>query len=143
LLQEEEFHGSIWEPCCGDGAIVKAITIKYPNAHMMWSDIYYHGFQGTFQLDFLKSNIKVDNIITGPPYLKNEYCAGKDAFADHAYNLATKKVALLLPTTALGAEKRTKGIWTKQRRIPVGKIWYHKGTEFEIGINSCWHIWNK
>ena len=85
LLDHEEFNGNIWECACGDGAISKILIEKGYNVYS--SDLIDRNY-GDVGIDFLKSNKKVDNIITNPPfklamdfvYKANELCKYKFAF---------------------------------------------------------------
>jgi hypothetical protein len=54
LLDREKFDGEIWEPACGDGAILKLLP-----EHAIGKDI---------QHNFLNETDKYDNIITNPPF---------------------------------------------------------------------------
>jgi hypothetical protein len=137
LLKKEEFVGNIWEPACGDGAIVDVLSKHFGRGRILASDIYDYGFEGTFQWDFLAPrNDIVDNIITGPPYRK------KDKFVEQALKVARKKVAMLLPKDSMSTKKRLN--WNC-RHIWVGDVTYFKGTEFQPNspVSSCWYVWDK
>ena len=64
LIKHEKFNGNIWECSCGNGAISKPL-IDY-GYKVYSSDLIDRGYGE--QLDFLKSDLVADNIITNPPY---------------------------------------------------------------------------
>jgi hypothetical protein len=68
LLRHVRFHGPIWEPCCGDGAMSKILDA---HGHTVVStDIVDRGF-GSAGIDFLACRQVPENcrsIVTNPPY---------------------------------------------------------------------------
>ena len=72
LLMVETFRGAIWEPACGDGAMVRAI-VEY-GAPVWGSDVHDYGC-GYPVHDFLQPYIPEaimpcpEWIITNPPFL--------------------------------------------------------------------------
>lgn len=93
LCQHVVFDGLIWEPACGNGAIVKVLARH--RYSIIASDIKNHGF-ACFQSDFLTEDDDRGerfNIVTNPPYAQAE------SFIRHALNLTERgggKVAMLL-----------------------------------------------
>jgi hypothetical protein len=84
-------HGTIWECACGEGHMTK--VFRKHGLEVIESDI-------AFGQDFLTMEVpKCDYIVTNPPYKH------KDAFLERCYTLGIP-FALLLPLTALGAQKR-------------------------------------
>jgi hypothetical protein len=68
LLQRFQFRGSIWEPCCGAGAMSTVLAAH--GYEVVSTDIADCGF-GTAGVDFLASRSVRDgcrSIITNPPY---------------------------------------------------------------------------
>lgn len=91
LLSKEKFKGQTWEPAEGDGRIVAAL--RRAGCEASGSDVA----TGT---DFLTTFREVDNVVTNPPWgLKTE-------FIRHAQDCARRKVALLLPLSALSGVAR-------------------------------------
>lgn len=87
LIDREKFNGLILEPACGDGAIVRVLR--------------EHGYDvGATDLamgdDFFQRTGKVANIVTNPPY----HCILE--FVQRAKEIATRKIALLLPVEFCG-----------------------------------------
>ena len=100
LLRQELFYGDIWECACGDGAISKVLEAhKYK---VISTDLVDRGY-GQSRIDFLMERKKLaPNIITNPPYsLATE-------FLEHAINLSTGKVAMLLRLGCLAGQERGK-----------------------------------
>lgn len=66
LLEVESFGPTIWEPCCGNGAISKILEAK--GYAVISTDLHDWGY-GTPHKDFLKEPLQdVDAIITNPPF---------------------------------------------------------------------------
>jgi hypothetical protein len=91
LLGVESFSGPIWEPACGDGAIVN--VLRSTGHEVIATDLRDRGCpDATGGVDFLKADrapAGVDTILANPPYkLANE-------FVRHALTLAPRVVMLL------------------------------------------------
>ncbi len=68
LLRHVTFRGTVWEPCCGDGAISKCLEANHYN--VVSTDIAERGY-GTSGVDFLACRTVPDGcraIVTNPPY---------------------------------------------------------------------------
>lgn len=145
LFSVESFEGSFWEPACGDGAIIQ-VASEYleEGTHIIATDLHDHGY-GIAGVDFLKTNIQVDNIVTNPPYnIANE-------FTLHALSLAQKKVALLVRLAFLEGQERYKEIFEV---TPPARVWvfseritmYKKYAEDKSGSGTtayAWVVWEK
>ena len=89
LLEIEEFDKNIWEPCCGDGALVNRLRKKGYNVKA--SDLIYRGCPDSEVSDFLDYYEPFDgDIITSPPF-KNVLSIVKQA-----YDLSKRKIAMFL-----------------------------------------------
>jgi hypothetical protein len=99
LLAREKFVGSVWEPACGDGAMSQVLQERLPHCKVLSSDICDYGY-GQVGVDFLETHLRVDNIITNPPF--KLACE----FALHALECADRKVALFLRLQFLEGAKR-------------------------------------
>lgn len=156
LLEAESFHGGIWEPCSGHGAISKVLEQQYSpvisSDIMVGTDIY--GGQGK---DFLKEQLmpkgwasRIQNIVTNPPYRHAQ------EFVEHAIKLLpltteySGKAAFLLKLTFLESAKRKKFFET----YPPKKVWVfsnrvtmypHGQPEPKNGgtIAYAWFVWEK
>src|SRR5499427_3727457 len=68
LLSRVRFRGSVWEPCCGTGAI--STVLQRHGYGVTSTDIADHGF-GTPGVDFLLCGVVPDDcraLVTNPPY---------------------------------------------------------------------------
>ena len=98
LLNYEKFDGKILEPCCGDGALSE--VLKQHNYQIISSDKYNYGY-GEMK-DLFSIWEKYDNIITNPPFTKQQ------AVKKHLLSITRKKLALLWYVKNLGNEIETK-----------------------------------
>lgn len=106
LFEEERFSGSIYDPACGFGTIVRsAVAAGYKATG---SDIVDRG--GGFVLDFFRRQDAVDNIVSNPPF-----DVAKD-FCKQALRLARLKVAFIFPTSRLNAAR-----WLMM--MPLCRVW--------------------
>ena len=138
LLSVESFKGSIFEPCCGQGHISKAL-IKH-GYDVESSDLVDRGY-GISRRDFLFEREKRDNIITNPPYAKMALL-----MAEHAQKIAKYKTALLLKLTFLEGVARLEffkkhppaRVWVFSKRLSLMKDGQaHKGGMMCL----AWFVW--
>lgn len=141
LLERERFEGNVWESASGNGDMAKVIA-KFNT--VICSDIRNdESVFGDKDIDFLKTNWKVDNIITNPPYRFAQ------EFVEHALKCADKKVAMLLKLVFLESVSRYKLF----KNSPLKKVYvfckrqkiYKDG---KLGKNSGliaygWFVWDK
>lgn len=93
LLDKEKLVGSILEPACGNGAIVKILEEEYNNI------TYYDK-----EVDFLKETRHFDTIVTNPPFsLAYEFIQKAKQVSDVFY--------FLLPLNYLHGKKRYDNIY--------------------------------
>ena len=139
LLDREKFEGKIFEPCCGEGAILKVLD-EY-NYEYSCGDI-------TFALNFLENFSQNDNIITNPPYsLAKEFIL-------HAKKHTSKKIAMLLPLNYLHGIQRYREVWL-DTEFPLKKIYVfcrypmlsneiREDGKYETGMMVyAWFIWDR
>ncbi len=142
LLKVEKFHGEIWEPACGDGAISRVLidagyTVKS-------SDLIDRGY-GDSNRDFLLDyETRTDNVITNPPFKHAE------EFAIHALRVSRGKVAMLCRLAWLEGKARRRmfletpiaRVWVFSSRVPM----LRGGEEMMKGgggmIAFAWHVWD-
>ena len=137
LLEEEDLYGSILEPACGNGAIVKVLR-EYDYL------CDYHDIEK----DFLMQTQIYDNIITNPPYsLAQEFIL-------KAKQNACEKIIFLLPLSYLHGKKRYDQIWT-DKDFPLARIYVFTrypllGEDLrEDGKHNtgmmvyAWYVWEK
>jgi hypothetical protein len=141
LIKREYFHGNIWEPACGDGAISKVLEgIGFTTIS---SDIVDRGYGE--QIDFLSSDYVADNIITNPPYK-----LALD-FVLQAKKLSRNKIAMLLKTSWLEGISRYEMF--QDQEFPLKTIYqFSKRLTFSKGgeetknngmIAHAWFLWDK
>lgn len=141
LIDNERFQGRIWEPACGDGAMVRVLgeTGQVVDA----SDLYNRGF-GESGIDFLKSSRTVENIVTNPPYNSAE------GFVEAGLRQTTHKLSLLLRLAFLEGANRQRTIFAK---TPPARVWvfseritfYPAGAVMKgTGTTAyAWFVWDK
>ena len=104
LLEVEDFTGSILEPACGNGAILKILK------NVTGYDI---------EKDFLTETKHYNNIITNPPFsLSFE-------FIIKAKEIARKKIAFLLPLSYIHGKKRFDYIY-QDKEFPLARVYVFK-----------------
>lgn len=141
LLKREIFIGNIWECACGEGDISQ--VLKKAGYEVISTDLIDRGYGE--QIDFLKSNIIADNIITNPPY--------KIAldFVLKAKKQSKKKIAMFLKTVWLESESRYDMFQDKEFPLKTIYQFSKRVTLYKSGIkmkNSgmiayAWYVWDK
>lgn len=154
--------GIVWDPACGQGSILKAFVGR---AEVHATDIEFRGYAGgkvLFQeldfvggLDFVRSAAPKGrfSIVSNPPY---SYKKGiSEAFARRALELATEKVAMLLPVKWQASQARHKlfteyppsRIWILAERpsMPPGAMVEELGDKaFKRGkVDYMWVVWDR
>ena len=134
LLEREKLVGTILEPACGDGAILKLLP-----EHAIGKDI---------QHNFLNETDKYDNIITNPPF------SIAYEFIKKAKEITNKKIIMLLPLSYLHGKKRHDDIWM-DKLFPLEKIYVftrypllgeplRQDGKYNTGMMVyAWYVWNK
>lgn len=142
LFQVEPFRGVVWDPACGMGRIVDAAgAAGYPT---MWSDLIDRGCGATIT-NFLETSVKVDNIVSNPPF------GIAERFVEHALELALEKVAMLLPANWVQGDRRSRWLeTTKLRRVyfitprpsmPPGSVIASGGKPGNGTTDYAWFVW--
>lgn len=102
LLGKEDLVGSVLEPACGDGAIVRVL----PRCDECYD----------MDVDFLKETRSFGTVITNPPFsLAKEFIL-------KAKEVATNKIILLLPLSYLYGKDRYDVIY-RDRDFPLKKVY--------------------
>lgn len=141
LIDNEDFHGSIWEPACGDGAMSR--VLETTGNKIISSDLYDRGF-GEAGHDFLKSCRRAPNIVTNPPYNAAE------GFVRVGVQRAEAKFALLLRLAFLEGANRQRTIFTD---APPSRVWvfseritFYPAGAVQKGSGTtayAWFVWDK
>lgn len=126
LLERVNFHGTILEPACGAGWMVQ--ELQSHGHEVVYSDLERDG------VDFLAyDGPQVENVVTNPPY------KFLDQFAAKALEVATDKVAMLLPDFALVGVNRTKDLW--QAHPPAKLILVTSKMKVLGKVSMFPHVW--
>lgn len=140
ILDREKLRGSILEPACGDGAIIRVLREYYPKGLIGGFDLYPKN-RDIPKRDFLKYSLQWDNVITNPPY--NQFLP----FLEHSLEISKEKTILLFPLTYLSGKERFIRIYS---RIPPSRVWvYSKRISLQSGegaknrIDFCWGVWDR
>lgn len=142
LLARETFTGTVWEPACGNGAMSRVLQERLPHCKILSSDICDYGY-GQTGVDFLKAHLKVDGIITNPPF-KFAY-----EFAVHALECADK-VALFLRLQFLEGAKRyyffrespLRTVYVFSRRVTLSRNGVQENPKAGL-VAFAWFVWEK
>ena len=144
LLHVEDLPHYIWEPACGDGAIV--LPLRAAGHDVIASDIVDYGLPGTILQDYLKAEPDwfVEGVVTNPPYDKLALEFAKKALTEVKY------VALLLRLNWLETPKRKKffgesglsRVWVMSRRLPMMHKLGYEGKKSTSNCCYAWYVWD-
>jgi hypothetical protein len=141
LLREEKFEGLVWEPACGNNAIMNVLArniLAGENNTFIWgTDINQQPYQ-----NFLEFTPKrtIQHIVTNPPYSHAE------EFVRRALKIAEDKVALLLRNEWDCAKKRTDlftGNGFYKKIVLTKRPRWIKGSTGSPRHNYAWYIWKR
>nr|DAE67013.1 MAG TPA: adenine-specific methyltransferase [Caudoviricetes sp.] len=146
LLEQEEFHHTIWECACGEGHLAR--VFEEHGHEVISTDLVYRGYGDPEPLDFLNETIDdfEGDVITNPPY--------KFAleFVQRALDSIKpgRKVAMFLKLQFLEGKSRKNFFQiTPPRRVYVSssRLKCAKNGEFESISSSAvayaWFVWKK
>jgi hypothetical protein len=141
LLKRENFIGNIWECACGEGDISE--VFKNKGFEVISTDLIDRGYGK--QLDFLKSDLMADNIVTNPPYKISL------EFVLKAKTQCKSKIAMFLKTVWLESDARYEMFQDKE--FPLKTIYqfskrvslYKNGKKMKNSgmIAYAWYVWDK
>ena len=144
LLKVEKFSGTIWEPSCGDGAIVNELRAA---GHRVYAtDLVDRGCHDSeSRIDFLMEQspgFHIGAIITNPPY------ALAKPFVVHALTLVPK-VAMLLRLAFLEGAGRSPildngalaRVYVFRNRLPMMHRGGWEGKKSSSSIAFAWYVW--
>lgn len=141
LIDNEAFHGDVWECACGNGAM--SDVLEKTSSSVASSDLFDRGY-GEVGVDFLAATKRFDNIVTNPPYNAAE------GFVKSGLALANKKFALLLRLAFLEGGNRQRTIFETN---PPARVWvfseritfYPAGAEVKGSGTTAyaWFVWDK
>ena len=136
LFQRETFPLPIWEPCPGEGRMVKGIAAHVGLDYVFWS---YD--------DFFQDHSDVHSIITNPPFKDGQ------SFVQHALNRTKNlrgKVAMLLPNGFDCAKgKKRRALFSdeapfKVKYVLTQRIRWENLEQKKNGPsnNHAWYVWD-
>lgn len=145
ILDVEEFHSPILEPCCGGGFMSE--EIRKAGYQVDAYDLVDRGY-GTGGTDFLSNDWEQEkyDIITNPPYTMFV------PMLEQAMRICKNKVAMLLPLRYLSSKERfeifrvhpPKRVYVYIERICIAKNGdfdhYEAGQNLEI---YAWYVWER
>jgi hypothetical protein len=146
LFAEEQFEGTVWDPCCGFGRIVH--SARMAGLKTLATDLVYRGcpeMGATMNFLACLDHQTAPNIVGNPPFNI------APQFATHALELGnTQKVAMIFPTARLNAAHWLRGtplvrVWlmTPRPSMPPG----HTITAGEKPgggkMDFCWLVWER
>lgn len=144
LLKIEPFLGDIWEPACGENAIVDVLRAAGKNVRA--SDVIVR-CDGVEQLDFLSVSEAVHgvDIVTNPPFkFAKEFVERALALVDDG-----RYVCMFLRLTFLEGQARRKlfednppiRVWVSSSRL----VCYKDGVVKDYSSPCCyaWFVWKK
>lgn len=145
ILDVEEFHSPILEPCCGGGFMSE--EIRKAGYQVDAYDLVDRGY-GTGGTDFLSNDWEQEkyDIITNPPYTMFV------PMLEQAMRICKNKVAMLLPLRYLSSKERFEvfKIYPPKRvYVYVERICIAKNGDFdhyEAGQNLetyAWYVWER
>lgn len=153
LFEEEAFEGNVIDPSCGGGNILKSAADAGLNGYG-YDVVERSGFVERVQ-DFMSSDwacpYDVDNIVSNPPFGLCDSKAGHPGYVDLALQRARQKVALLLPSTWVNGDSRSRWLAatplrkvlfiTPRPSMPPGHV-IAAGEKPGNGTKDfCWMIW--
>jgi hypothetical protein len=160
LLDHEVLNGNTLEPACGQGHIIRAVKMRYPEAEIHGSDLVQRDdifslfslgcgmFSG---IDFLGNTYykdEYDNIITNPPFSLVQ------PFIEKALDVANKKVIMFCKIQLLEGSARKqlfehsplKTVYVFSRRVnPLrnGEETDENGKPWASTMCFAWFVWDK
>ena len=146
LLGVERLPDSIWEPCCGSGAIVRVLRESRFRVHA--TDLVDHGCPASESaVDFLleqRAPDGVEAIVTNPPFKL------ADQFVVHALRLVPR-VIMLLRLAFLESERRSPildsgnlaRVHVFKNRLPMMHRSGWTGPRATSSIPFAWFCWDR
>jgi hypothetical protein len=143
LLVMESFHGTIWEPCCGDGAISR--ELEAAGHEVISTDIVDRGY-GRGDHNFLTDHTTtIDDLIMNPPYGPQRDITVR--FIEHALTRIRPggKVCVLLRANWEAAQSHRHLIakccrkYTFTRRLQIHRGGY-TGRKGSPQMDTAWYV---
>ena len=135
--------GSVWEPACGDGAMVREIEAF--GLSCIASDLIDRGFGASELRSFYDfSERQAPAIITNPPYCEINARDGKGRWLEHALSLGAEYVAFFLNADWPYAS----GLSQLLEQNPISRVY---GCRWKVDVTgkgsppqrNAWFIWDR
>jgi hypothetical protein len=129
LLAHVDLTLDVWEPACGDGAMVR--VLEEAGHEVRATDI-------ADGKDFLESELRAGSIVTNPPYRL------LDGFVRHGLRQADKYLCLLVGWHFLaGGSRRVKGLWrVSPPNLVVALAERMRVNGSTSQFNHAWCVWD-
>jgi hypothetical protein len=143
VIEASRLPRFLWEPACGDGAIV--LPLREAGYTVVASDLVDRGCPfAKSGLDFLAERMPAYGIVTNPPYsLAQAFCAKALELSPY--------VAMLLPLGFLAGQRRMP--WHRgsplarvhifSRRLPLMHREGYDGPKATSGVDHAWFVWDE
>jgi len=138
--------GAVWEPACGDGALVR--PIRQAGLPCVASDLVDRGCKDSSVADFFATTVSPARaIITNPPFCLINARDGKGAWLRHTLELpGWEYLALLL--SADWPFARINGLGDLLDQHPFSWVYYMRWKLDFTGEGSppqrnCWYVWDR
>lgn len=145
LLREEWslMPKRLWEPACGDGAIVQ--PLREWGQIVRATDLVERGCpESEARVDFLMTPAAYDaelGIVTNPPYkLANEFVAASLERA--GYTAMLLRLNFLASQRRVGLLKRLKRVYVFSRRLPMMHRDGWEGSKATSQTDYAWFVWD-
>lgn len=147
LLQQEQFHHTIWECACGGGHLAK--VFQEAGHEVIATDLVYRGYGDPEPLNFLEETLEnfEGDIITNPPY---KYAL---EFIQRALDSVKpgRKVAMFLKLTFLEGKKRKefyqktppRTVYVSSSRLNCAMNGDFDTYKSNNAICYAWFVWEK
>jgi hypothetical protein len=151
LFAAESFEGPVHDPACGLGRIVESARKAGRAAY--GTDLVYRSPACERVADFFTGIFCPANIVCNPPFSTPERPDMAQRFVTRALEVATRKVAMLVPLPWVGGEARSRWLAT----TPLARVWVlvprpsmPPGALIEAGMvpgggrgDFCWLVWER
>ena len=144
LLRVEQLPHSIWEPACGDGAIVNVLRAHGHDVYA--TDLVERGCPDSYpEIDFLmESKCPCEAIVTNPPFKLAE------EFLERSLELCPR-VVFLLRLAFLESERRSylldqgwlARVWVFRKRLPMMNRAGWEGRKANSGMCFAWFVFDR
>jgi hypothetical protein len=143
-IEHERLPSVIWEPACGDGAIVK--PLEDAGHYVIATDLvdYGGGYEG--DVDYLSAGPHplVEGIVTNPPYkLATEFV--QKAVAEVPYSAWLLRLNFLESIKRLTFFRQTPParVWVSSRRLPMMHRHGWDGPKSTSNMTYAWFVFEK